>query len=109
MPFMAWVGVDLDCVEFGGLLARERIEFVDRLDLVAEHRDPPAAILVVCREEFNRVPPYPEGAAGEACLVAPVLERHEVCEQLVAREMLAGLDAEGHRRVGLDRADAVDA
>ena len=40
---------------------------------------------------------------------ALVLQRHEVGDQPALVDALALLDGEGHRRIGLDRADAVDA
>ena len=40
---------------------------------------------------------------------ALVLQRHEVGDQRALRDLAAALQLEGHRRIGLDRADAVDA
>src|SRR5690606_12978038 len=39
------IGVDLHRLQVGGLLAGQRVEFGDRLDLVAEQRDAPGAVL----------------------------------------------------------------
>ena len=61
------------------------------------------------RKHLDRVAAHAEIAAHEGDVVAPVVQRHEVGEQLVARQPLALLHRERHRRVGLDRADAVDA
>ena len=44
-----------------------------------------------------------------ACVVAPVLLRDEVGHDLALVVVVAGDQVLGHRRVGLDRADAVDA
>ena len=63
------VGVDLDEFELVGLLAGERIEFGDRLDLVAEQGDAPGAVLIVRREDLDRVAAHAERAAHE---IAPV-------------------------------------
>jgi hypothetical protein len=38
------VGVDLDASRIAGLLAGERVELDDLLDLVAEQREPPGAV-----------------------------------------------------------------
>ena len=43
------------------------------------------------------------------CVAAPVVQGDQVGQQLALRQRLAGLHGEGHGRVGLDRADAVDA
>ena len=90
--------------------ARQRIEFGDRLDLVAEEADAPGAVLVVGGEHFDRVAAHAEQAAREvARLGALVLERDEILDQLALVDLVAELQREGHRGVGLDRADAVDA
>ena len=79
------------------------------LHLVAEQRDAPGAVLQVGREQLDRVAAHAEGAAREILVAAAVVQRHQVGQQLALRDGLAHLHAEGHGRVGLDRADAVDA
>ena len=103
------IGVDFDELQLVGFLASERIELGDRLDLVAEQRDPPRAIFQMRREHFDGVAAHAEGATRERGIVAPVVQRHEIGEKLVARQAIADLDLQRHRRVGLDRADTVDA
>ena len=103
------VGVDLDRLQRGGLLAGQRVDLVDRLDLVAEQRDAPGAVLVMRREQFDRVAAHAEGAADEIVVVAPVLQFDEARQQLGAVDPVALGQRQGHLRIGLDRADAVDA
>ncbi len=103
------IGVDFDEFELVGLLPGERIEFVDRFHLVAEQRDPPGAILIMRRENLDGVAAHPERAAIEIAGGALVLQRDQIGEQLALIELFAGLDRERHRRIGLDRADTVDA
>ena len=103
------VGVDLDGLQIGGLLAGQRVELGDRLDHVAEHHDPPGAVLVVGGEDLDSVAAPAERAALERLVVAFVLLRHQVADQLLLVDLLADGQAEGHGRVGLDRAYAVDA
>ena len=104
------VGVDLDELQLVGLLAGERIELLDALDLVAEQVHAPGAVLVVRRENVDGVAAHAERAAGEivlrcACIAAPPGRR---CSwRWSMRSPL--LEREGHRRIGLDRADTVDA
>ena len=58
------VGVDLDEFEVLRLLAGQRIEFGDLLDLVAEEADAPGAVLVVGGEELDRVAAHAEQRRG---------------------------------------------
>ena len=103
------VGVDLDELEVLRLLPGQRIELGDLLDLVAEEADAPGAVLVVGGEELDRVAAHAEQAAGEVGLGALVLQRDEVGDDLALVDLVADCEREGHRGVGLDRADAVDA
>ncbi len=104
------IGVDLDELEVLRLLPRKRIELDDRLDLVAEHPDAPGAVLVVGREHFDRVAAHAEQPTREiAGLHALVLKRDEILDELTLVDLVAELQGKGHGRIGLDRADAVDA
>ena len=69
------IGVDLDEFEVLRLLAGQRIEFGDGLDLVAEEADAPGAILVVGGEDLDRVAAHAEEAAREIA----------ACERLYCR------------------------
>ena len=103
------IGVDLDELEVLRLLPGERIELGDRLDLVAEEADPPGAVLVVGGENLHRVAAHPKQAAREIRLRALVLKRDQIRDELTLVDPVAELQREGHRGIGLDRADAVDA
>ena len=103
------VRIELDVFQRGGLLAGQRIEFRNRFKLVAEQGQPPGIILVMRREDLDHVAPHAEGASRKGSVVALVLQRHEIAQKLVAVDPVADLQAHGHRRIGLDRADAVDA
>ena len=103
------VGVDFDEFQLVGFLPGERIEFVDRFHLVAEQRHAPGAVLVVRRKNLDHVAAHAERAAIEIAARALVLQRDQVGEELALVQPLAALDGEGHRRIGLDRADTVDA
>ena len=87
----------------------QRVELGDGLHLVAEQRDAPGAVFQVGREQLDGVAAHAEGAADEVGVAAPVVQGDEVGQQLALVQALAGLHGEGHGRVGLDRADAVDA
>ena len=103
------IGVDLDEFELVLLVAGERIELLDILHGVAEQVDAPGAVFVVRREDVDDVAAHAKGAAGKIGLRALVLQRHEVGDQLPLVDALALLQRKGHRGVGLDRADTVDA
>ena len=60
-------------------------------------------------KNLDHVAAHPERAAVEVAGAALVLQRHQVGDQLALIDALALLERERHRRVGLDRADAVDA
>jgi hypothetical protein len=79
-----------------GLLPGERVELDDLLHLVAEQRQPPGAVLQVGREQLDRVAAHPERAALEGLVVALVLQRHQVCQQLALVDALADRHLEGH-------------
>ena len=69
----------------------------------------PRGVLIVRREDLEAVAAHPEIAAREGLVVAPVLQRDELADDLALVLDRALLQAEGHRRIGLDRADAVEA
>ena len=87
------IGVDLDEFEVLRLLPGQRIEFGDRLDLVAEEADAPGAVLVVGGEDLDRVAAHPEDAAREIGLRALVLQRDEVGDELALVDPVAELAA----------------
>ncbi len=103
------VGVDLDVVERAGRAARQRIELGDAVDLVAEQFHAPGAVFVMRRENVDRVAAHAERAAHEIVVVAPVLQRRQVAHQVHAVDSLAARNGDGGARIGLHRADAVDA
>lgn len=103
------IGVNLDRLQIAGLLAGQRVEFGDGIDLVAEHRDAPGGILKVGGEDFDRIAAHAERAALEIHVAAFVLLGHEVGQQLALVQPVAHLHLEGHGGVGFHRADTVDA
>ena len=61
------------------------------------------------REDLDRVAAHAERAAHEIDVLALVLLGDQIGEQRALVETVADLHPKGHRRVGLDRADTVDA
>lgn len=89
-------------------LARQGVQRLDRLDLVAEHLDPHGELLVH-RDDLDRVAAHPERPPREGQVVARVLHLHEPAQHLVAVDHVP--DVEPHHPVDvlLRRAEAVDA
>src|SRR5437868_1646247 len=91
------VRIDLDGIEAGDRLAGQGIELADVLDLVAKEADSPRHVLIVRREDLQAVAAHPEIATGEGGIVAPVLQRDELADDLALVLRAALLQAEGHR------------
>ena len=88
-------------------LARQRVEVLQALDLVAEHQRAEGR-LRVGREDLQRVAAHPERAAPERGVVAVVLEVDELAQQLVAVHVAALEQDLAVVVVGLRRAEAED-
>ena len=88
-------------------LARQRVEVLQALDLVAEEARAERR-LGVGREDLERVAAHAERAAAERGVVAVVLQAHELAQQLVAVVHAALDDDLDVGVVGLGRAEAED-
>ena len=89
-------------------IAGERMQHVQRLDLVAEHLDADR-VLLVDRDDLDRVAAHAEVAAREVDVVAVVLHRDELADQRIAVVDLADLQRDHRPQVLLGRTEAVDA
>ena len=103
------VGVERDFFQIASLLAGERIELGDRFNLVAKHGNAPGAVLIVGGKHLDGIAARPEAAARKGIVIALILQRHQIAEQLLAADFLTEFQGEGHGGVGLDRADTVNA
>src|SRR3546814_20264450 len=65
-------------------------------------------IFIVRGEDFERVAAHAEIAARERLVVAFVLKRDELADDLAIVGDLAFFEIENHRRISHDRADAVE-
>ena len=61
------------------------------------------------REDFQIVALHAEIAARETGIVALILQRHQLADDLALVLDPALLHGEGHRRIGFDRPDAIEA
>ncbi len=103
------IGVDFRALQLVRLLARQRVELGDRLDLVSEQADAPGSVVEVGRKDFDRVAAHAKRAALKIHVAALVLLGHEVGEKLALVERVADLHLERHGGVGFHRPDTVDA
>ena len=101
-------GPDGDVVDLVEDLARQRVEVLDTLDLVAEEGDP-VRRLGVGRHDLHQLTAHPEGSAPQRRVVALVLHLHQLAHDLVAVDLLADLEELHFFVVDLRRADPVDA
>jgi hypothetical protein len=99
---------DEDPVDIADHFTGEWVEVVQPLDLVAEHLDA-AAQLLVDREDLDRIAAHPERAAGEREVVTGVLDVDELTQQLVAFDGRADAQLDALAEVLLGRTQAVDA
>ena len=86
----------------------QRMQVVQRLDLVAEELDAYREFLVG-RDDLDSVAAHAERAAGERHVVAGVLDVDQQPQQRVAGHLYADLQLDRSVQVGLRRAEAVDA
>ena len=103
------VGIDADLFKRAGFFARQRIKLGDRLQLFAEKRQLPGPVLEVRGKNLERIATHPEGSALKGVIVAPVLLRNQIGNNLALVIDAARLQILRHCAVGFDRADTIDA
>ena len=89
-------------------LTRQRVEGLQRFDLVAEEFDAQSELLVL-RDDLHGVSADPEGAAGEGHVIAGVLHGHEAFEQFVPVAFVSLVEGDHPVDVLLRSAETVDA
>ena len=101
-------GEDPQRVDLADHLAGQRVQVVQRLDLVAEELDANGELLVG-RNDLHGVAAHPERTAGEGQVVAGVLDVDQQPQQPVPGHLGADPQLDGPVQVGLRCAQAVDA
>ncbi len=101
-------GEDGDGIELAHDIAGERVQAVERLDLVAEHLDADRQLFVL-GNDLDRVAAHAEVAAGEVDVIAVVLHRDEFADEPVSVDALTDLQSDHRVHVLLGSAEAVDA
>ena len=99
---------DVDFVFLVDLVAGQRVQRGDAVNLVAEEFDAHGQFLVD-GDDFDRIAAHAEGAAREGDVVALVLHGHELAQQVVAVDFLPDFEEEHATGVFFRRAQAVDA
>ena len=99
---------DRDVVDHVEDLPRQRVEVLDRLDLVAEELDPIGG-LRVCREDLEDLAARPEGSAGQVLVVTAVLHPDQLAKDVLPVDPVADLEELHLLAVEVRRADPVDA
>ena len=102
-------GIDADLLEAVGLDPGQRIELGDRLQFVAEEVEPPGAVLKVGGPDLDQIAAHAKAAALKAGVQPLVLLRDQLAQELALVIAFAYDHVLGHRRIGLDRTDAIDA
>ena len=103
------IGVNADLVELPPGFACQGIKFRNRVDLIAEEIKAPGRIVIVGREQLNRIAAYAEGAPRKGEIIALILQGDELRHQLAWINLVPAREVDGHLCVGLDRADTVNA
>src|SRR5580700_6734748 len=103
--------ISIDFYEFEvlRLLAGQGIEFGDRFDRIAKEADAPGAVFVVGRKKLDRIAAHPKGAARKIANRALVLQRDHFGDELALVDFFTEFHGKSHRRIGLDRAYAINA
>ena len=101
-------GEDAQRVDLPDHVAGQRMQVVERLDLVTEELDPHRQ-LFVRRDDLDGVAADTKAAAGERHVITRVLHVDQQPEQCVAVDLVADLHLDGTVEVGLRSAEAVDA
>ena len=101
-------GEDAQFVDLANHVSGERVDVVQRIDIIAEelhaHRQ-----LLVGRDDVHRVALHTESAASEGDVVTGVLDIHQQAQEPIAFDLF--VDLQDHRavQVGLRGAEAVNA
>jgi len=100
--------IDRDTLELSHHLAAQRVDFVKRLDLVAEELDPDCAVFLVGWKDFDGVAAHTEGSAMEVVIVALVLDIDQFAQDTVALGALTLFEKDHQLEIDLGLAEAVD-
>ena len=103
------VGIDADLFEAVGLGAGQRVEFGDGLQLVAKEIKAPCAVFQVGGPNLDHIATHAEPTALEGGVETAVLLGHQLVDEAALFILLTDDHVLRHGRIGLDRADAVDA
>ena len=81
---------DGNMLELRHHLAKQRIHFADTVNLISEKLDPDQIISALCRIDLDRVASYTEAAAVQIHIIAQVLDRNQLMNDLITVLLHAG-------------------
>ena len=103
------VRIDADLFKGPCTLTGQRVKLGDGFQFLPKEGQLPGPVLQVGREDLQCIATHPERAALKRLIIALILLRHQIRHHLALVVFFANLQILGHRRIGLNRADAVDA
>ena len=103
------IRIDADLLKAVGLGPRQRIKFHNRFKLFAKEGKAPSPVVKVGGPNLKAVTAHPERAARKCLIVAAVLLRDQFADHGALVINLAHGQILGHRRIGFNRANAIDA
>ena len=103
------IGKHPDAFQIGRAFAGQGIEFVHRLQLVAEKRQTPGAVFQMRRKNLQAVPAPAKGAAMKAGVIALVLKFDQAAGQILQVDTLSDRQFEDHTAIGFNRTNTVNA
>ena len=101
-------GEDIHFFFLANYLAGQRVQGVNRLNLITEELNADC-VLLVHGDDFDGIAAHTERATVKVHIVTRVLHRHELAQQLVAVNLLTATQSHHLRNVLLGRAQTVNA
>src|SRR3546814_15357983 len=86
---MMAVGKNLHIIQYRDLPARQRIEFSDLLDFIAEEATPPGRVLIMRWENPKIITAHPEHLTSKDCDLALVVKGHKLPDDLHSVHLFA--------------------
>ena len=103
------VGINAHAGERCRFFSSQRVEFDNILHLVPKKGDAPCAVFIMGGEDFQTIPAHAKIAALKGGIIAFILQRHQLADNLLPVCDLPLFQVENHRRIGFNRPDAIDA
>ncbi|CAI8178501.1 MAG: Uncharacterised protein [Alphaproteobacteria bacterium] len=103
------IGIEPHFFQITRFLSGQRVELGQAVNLITEHFNPPSAVFIMRRKHVNRIAADAKIAARKSHIIAPILQCHQIGEQLRAANIHAFFKLQRHAGIAFHRADAVNA